>query len=195
MKIKRILVTLLGMLLVFSFISCNNSSESSDDNEYGLFDVTDVEGWDNWDDLTSGTIENWIVGKWDVKSRLLTNMNAKMENELTEVTCLANFTGTSGSSPIEWSNYSDSSLQNTSTSLSNFKSEMNAKYDKDCWDSYIQSFKDEGVKVESVEKEVWKKVNKERTQMEFYKVLILSGTIDGIYNTAVIQVNESFTKR
>ena len=78
MKIKRILVTLLGMLLVFSFISCNNASDGADDNEYGLFDVTDVEGWDNWDDLTSGTIGNWIVGKWDAKTRFLTNMNAKM---------------------------------------------------------------------------------------------------------------------
>lgn len=195
MKIKRILVTLLGMLLVFSFISCINSSESSDDNEYGLFDVTDVEGWDNWDDLTSGTIGKWIVGKWDAKTRLLTNMNAKMENELTEVTCLVNFTGTSNDSLIQWTNYSDSSVHNTSTDLSGFKYQMDTKYGKNCWDEIINDFKEEGGKIDNVEQKVWKKVNKERTQMEFYKVLILSGTIDGIYNTAVIQVNESFTKR
>ncbi|SFI61187.1 hypothetical protein SAMN04487775_103113 [Treponema bryantii] len=197
---KKIFVVLFGMLVAFSVISCNNPNNTQDNNTdplNNLFGVQDVTGWDDWEDLTTGQIGSWIVGTWDYSYRGITNEDDMNYIKKMELTCTANFSGTSSSSSVVWVNSSDTSImENHTDTLGTVKYRMDTYYADDWWETeVITPFLQRGGTVTSVDKKVWKKVNKSRTQMEFYKYIYLTGTLNGESGYLIAQANETFIKR
>jgi len=197
---KKLFTILFVVFIPFLILSCSNPGKIDDGNSF--FEVTDVTGWDDWDNLTSGMIESWIVGEWDYKMRVKTNLETYPSVENFEGTCIVDFTGTSTNSDVVFSNSrsnptnSNYTIYDHTDTLGEIKYRIDEYYRANFWDDIIDGFRSEGVTINNVsDKNVWKKVNRNRNKMEFYKSMRLTGTYEGETATLILQMNESLEKR
>lgn len=194
---KKIFALLLAFAAVFAFTACSSDSSSSDDS-VPIFSVTDVTGWDeiDWDDLTDETYGDWMVGEWDCKYRSINNMEDEDDLKLYEGTVLLTIEGTYSSASVVFSEAEGDGVSNGTSTFSTLKNTMNKYYDEKLFDDAIAQLEKYGVTINWVHnKNVWKKVNPDRTKMEFYKSIVISGTYEGETYVLTSQVNESLVKR
>ena len=192
---KKIFVLLMVAAAIFSFTAC---SDDSSDDSVPILSVTDVTGWDeiNWDDLNDETYGNWMVGEWDCKYRTINNIEDENDLKLYEGKVLVTIEGTDSSSSVIFSDAEGKGVVNGTVTFSTLKNQINSAYDEKLFDNVIESLESYGFNINWVHnKNVWKKVNPDRTKMEFYKSVVISGTYQDETHVLTIQTNESFVKR
>ncbi|WP_294428850.1 hypothetical protein [uncultured Treponema sp.] len=177
------------------FTACDNGSndDSTTETKVPIIPEANVTGYDDWDDLTD---MNWFIGKWNCTASQILNMTGA--GDFINQSASVNFevTGTNTNDSVILSESSDTSIiKNGTVTYAQFEQLYKEAYSDSVFDTAIDELKNHGVKITSIKnRKVYRKVSPDRTRIELYKSIIISGIADGESGTLTTQVKESFKK-